>query len=60
MTDRQKAESRPIPDERDQIEAPSMPDLRCREHESVCEVVHSIYNRLLLLEDRVRTLEERK
>ena len=31
-----------------------------RKHESVCEVVHGVYNRLLLLEARVRTLEERK
>jgi len=59
MTDKQ-SECRPIPDERDQIEAPLMPDLRCREHGNVCEVMHSIYNRLILLESRIRTLEERK
>ena len=50
----------PLFDERDQIDSPSMPDLRCREHGNVCEVMHGIYNRLLLLEARVRILEERK
>lgn len=57
---RAEDERRSVFDERDQMEVPKMPDLRCWEHESVREVVHGIYNRLLLLEARVRTLEERK
>jgi len=35
------------------------PDLRCAEHGSVCEVMHSVYNRLVALESRIRVLEER-
>ena len=57
---RAEDERRLVFDERDQIELPEMPDLRCREHGNVCEVVHSIHNRLVLLEARVRKLEERK
>jgi hypothetical protein len=48
---------RPIPDERDQIEAPRCPDLRCREHDGLCEVAHSLHNRLVELEGRVDKLE---
>ena len=33
------------------------PDLRCSEHGSVCEVMHSVYNRLVALESRIRVLE---
>jgi hypothetical protein len=40
---------RPIPDERDQIEAPRCPGL--------CEVAHSLHNRLVELEGRVDKLE---
>ncbi len=46
-----------IPDERDQLEVPKRPDLRCKDHESVCAVVHELLNRVLGLEQRVRTLE---
>ena len=49
---------RPIPDERDQIEVPRRPDLRCREHGGVCELMHSFYNRLLKLEQRIEVLEK--
>ena len=45
------------PSERDMIEAPHRPDLRCREHDSLCEVAHSLHRRLLELEERVTRLE---
>ena len=48
-----------IPDERDMMSRPEKPDLRCKEHGSVCEVMHSVYNRLLELEERIRVLEEK-
>ena len=51
---------RPISDERDQMESPPKPDLRCREHDNVCKVAHSLHNRVLQLEQRVRMLEDRK
>lgn len=50
-------EPRPIPDERDQMEVPHRPDLRCREHGALCEVAHSLHNRVVSLEERVRILE---
>ena len=43
----------------EEVEAPSRPDLRCREHESVCDVVHGMLGRLLLLEERVKMLEDK-
>ena len=46
-----------IPDERDMMSVPEKPDLTCSEHGSVCEVMHSVYNRLLELEERIRVLE---
>jgi hypothetical protein len=52
------SDPRPIPDERDQIEVPHKPDLRCREHGGVCELMHSFYNRLLKLEQRITVLEK--
>ena len=36
-----------------EIEVPKHPDLRCREHGSVCEVMHRVYNRLLVVEQRL-------
>lgn len=42
------------------LEAIEHPCLRCVEHEGVCEVIHSIYGRLLVLEQRVKMLEEGK
>ena len=46
-----------IPDERDMMSVPEKPDLTCSEHGSVCEVMHSVYNRLLELEERIKILE---
>ena len=46
------------PSERDMMEVPERPDLRCVDHESVYEVVHRLYHHLLELEERVRRLEE--
>ena len=61
MTDGQsewmRADERPIPDERDQMEVPPRPNLKCREHESLCEVTHSLHNRIVKLEERVGILE---
>ena len=48
---------RPIPDERDQIEVPRRPDLRCREHEGLCEVAHSLHDRIVKLEGEVAMLK---
>ena len=49
------------PSERDMIEhsidAPRHPDLRCREHDSLCEVTHSLHRRIMELEERVTRLE---
>ena len=42
------------PSERDMMEVPPKPDLRCEEHGSVCEVVHSLHQRLVKLEEIVR------
>ena len=55
---REVDENRPIPDERDQITCPQRPDLRCREHGGVCDLMHSFYNRLLKLEQRTEVLEK--
>ena len=41
------------------IERPCRPDLRCGEHEGLCDLLHSIYGRLLILEQRVEILERR-
>jgi len=49
-----------IPDERCQREAPPHPDLRCRDHEAFCEVLHSLHRRIVELEQRVAKLEQRK
>jgi hypothetical protein len=57
---RESNNSRPIPDERDQIEVPPVPDLRCREHGGLCEVTHSLHNRIVGLEQRVKMLEDGK
>jgi len=46
-------------DER-KTEAPPKPDLRCKEHENHCELLHDMLGRLMQLEQRVATLEERK
>ena len=35
-----------------------MPDLRCGEHCELCEVVHSLHGRLVILEARVLMLEK--
>ena len=45
------------PSERDMIDAPRHPDLRCREHDSLCEVAHSLHRRIMELEERVTRLE---
>ena len=65
MTDGQsewmrESEVRSIPNERDQIDAPPAPDLRCREHSSLCEVVHSLHDRVVAVEQRLRILEDRE
>jgi hypothetical protein len=60
MTDGQSEwmrEDRPIPDERDQMEVPPAPDLRCREHDGLCKVAHSLHNRIVQLEQRLKMLE---
>ena len=49
-------EDRMIPDERDQIECPERPDLRCSEHNSICAVAHSLHQRLVALEEQVRRI----
>ena len=46
-----------MPDERDQMERPAKPDLRCSEHEKVCEVIHRLHGRIWALEERVKELE---
>ena len=51
---------RPIPDERDQINRPPQPDLRCQEHDGICEVLHSLHARVVALEQRVKALETPK
>lgn len=51
-------ESRIIPDERDQIDAPHRPDLRCAEHEACYELLHALLNRVIQLESQVATLEK--
>ena len=48
-----------IPNERDQIDGPHRPDLRCDEHEAYCELLHSLLNRLMRLESQVATLEKK-
>ena len=60
MTNGQIRVDRPIPDERDQIEVPRMPDLKCREHGELCEVTHALHNRIVKLEQRVDMLEKGK
>ena len=46
------------PSEVDMIESPRAPDLRCSEHEGVCDVVHGLLGRLMVLESRVKELEK--
>lgn len=55
-------EHRPIPDERDQMirPQPQRPDLRCEEHGGICEILHSLHNRVVMLEQRVKMVEDRK
>jgi len=53
------SELRSIPDERDQIEFPERPDLRCEEHCGYGELLHSLVHRLIELEGRVKGLEGR-
>jgi hypothetical protein len=48
------------PSERDMIGLPVKPDLRCEEHGSVCKVVHSLHQRLVQLESKVRKLERKE
>ena len=43
-----------IPDERDQIEAPKRPDLRCAEHGVHCRLIHSLLDRVAVLEKKLR------
>jgi hypothetical protein len=50
---------RPIPDERDQMEVPVRPDLRCKFHEEYYDLLHALLGRLMVLEQRVATLDER-
>lgn len=45
------------PSECDMIEVPVKPDLRCKEHGSVCEVVYSLHQRIVQVEAKVRKLE---
>jgi hypothetical protein len=47
-----------IPDERDQIEAPKRPDLRCAEHGVHCRLIHSLLDRVAVLEEEVRGIRE--
>lgn len=39
------------------LEPIQMPDLRCREHICVCEVIHGLLRRVLELEQRLEILE---
>lgn len=39
------------------VERPPRPDLRCTEHESLCNVIHSLHSRVVALEQRVQQLE---
>lgn len=48
-----------IPDERDQMEVPLKPDLRCRDHDGICELLHSLMGKLRKLEQSVARLEEK-
>lgn len=41
------------------VNAPEKPDLRCREHVCVYELLHSLLGRLMELEARVGELEDR-
>ena len=41
------------------LDVPERPCLCCVEHESICEVVHSLLNRVISLEQRIRQMEER-
>ena len=41
----------------DELNVPEKPDLMCSEHGNVCEVMHSVYNRLVALESRIVVLE---
>ena len=41
------------------LNQPCKPDLRCQEHGSVCEVVHAMYSRLLIVEAKIESLEQR-
>ena len=49
----------PVPDERDQITVPHIPDLRCREHEAHQDLLHALLDRVIKLESRVANLERR-
>ena len=46
------------PSERDMMEVPQRPDLRCIEHGSVCGTVNLLCDLVWRLEQRVRKLEE--
>ena len=41
------------------LDVPERPCLGCEEHSSVCAVVHSLMNRVISLEQRIRQMEER-
>ena len=43
-----------------EFERTERPDLRCREHCCLCEVLHGFLGRLMILEQRVRMLEEKE
>jgi len=49
-----------VPDERDQMECPIRPDLRCSEHCNVCAVIHSLHGRIVALETRITELERKR
>jgi len=47
-----------IPDERDQMYVPPRPDLRCSEHTTMCDVIHSLHTRVVLLEQKVKMMQD--
>lgn len=47
------------PDGKEVVDVPERPDLRCVEHGNLCECLHGMLGRLMILEQRVLMLEER-
>ena len=44
----------------ERVDSPERPDTRCVEHDSMCETVHGLLGRLMVLEQRVQMLEEKE